>query len=33
VLAMIEKLAKLKEAGALTEEEFNAKKKELLSKL
>jgi membrane protease subunit (stomatin/prohibitin family) len=33
VLAMIEKLAKLKEAGALTEEEFNTKKKELLSKL
>jgi membrane protease subunit (stomatin/prohibitin family) len=33
VLGTIEKLAKLKEAGALTEEEFNAKKKELLSKL
>lgn len=33
VLATIEKLAKLKEAGALTEEEFQAKKKELLSKL
>ncbi|RPI12980.1 MAG: SPFH domain-containing protein [Ignavibacteriae bacterium] len=33
VIAMIEKLAKLKEAGALTEEEFNTKKKELLSKL
>jgi membrane protease subunit (stomatin/prohibitin family) len=33
VLATIEKLAKLKEAGALTEEEFNTKKKELLSKL
>lgn len=33
VLATIEKLAKLKESGALTEDEFNAKKKELLSKL
>jgi membrane protease subunit (stomatin/prohibitin family) len=33
VLATIEKLSKLKEAGALTEEEFQAKKKELLSKL
>lgn len=33
VIAMIEKLAKLKEAGALTQEEFDAKKKELLSKL
>ena len=33
VLATIEKLQKLKEAGALTEDEFNAKKKELLSKL
>jgi len=33
VLATIEKLAKLKEAGAISEEEFNAKKKELLSKL
>jgi membrane protease subunit (stomatin/prohibitin family) len=33
VLATIEKLAKLKDAGALTAEEFEAKKKELLSKL
>jgi len=33
VLATIEKLAKLKDAGALTHEEFDAKKKELLSKL
>jgi membrane protease subunit (stomatin/prohibitin family) len=33
VLATIEKLAKLKESGALTDEEFQAKKKELLSKL
>lgn len=33
VLATIEKLAKLKDAGALTQEEFDAKKKELLSKL
>src|SRR4030095_985916 len=33
VLAMIEKLSKLKEAGALTQEEFDAKKKDLLSKL
>lgn len=33
ILATIEKLAKLKDAGALTEEEFNAKKKDLLSKL
>jgi membrane protease subunit (stomatin/prohibitin family) len=33
VLATIEKLAKLKDAGALTQEEFEAKKKELLSKL
>jgi len=33
VLATIEKLAKLKEAGALTQEEFDVKKKDLLSKL
>jgi membrane protease subunit (stomatin/prohibitin family) len=33
VLATIEKLNKLKEAGALTQEEFDAKKKDLLSKL
>jgi membrane protease subunit (stomatin/prohibitin family) len=33
VLATIEKLSKLKEAGALTQEEFDAKKKELLTKL
>jgi membrane protease subunit (stomatin/prohibitin family) len=33
VLATIEKLAKLKELGALTQEEFDAKKKDLLSKL
>lgn len=33
VLATIEKLAKLKDAGALTQEEFDAKKKDLLSKL
>jgi membrane protease subunit (stomatin/prohibitin family) len=33
VLATIEKLAKLKEAGALTQEEFDAKKKDLLTKL
>ncbi|MCC7159479.1 MAG: SPFH domain-containing protein [Ignavibacteria bacterium] len=33
VLATIEKLAKLKEAGALTQEEFDTKKKDLLSKL
>ena len=32
-LALIEKLAKLKDMGAITEEEFSAKKKELLSKL
>lgn len=33
VLATIEKLAKLKDAGALTQEEFDIKKKDLLSKL
>jgi membrane protease subunit (stomatin/prohibitin family) len=33
ILASIEKLAKLKDAGALTQEEFDAKKKDLLSKL
>lgn len=33
VLATIEKLAKLKDAGALTQDEFDAKKKDLLSKL
>lgn len=33
VLATIEKLAKLKDAGALTQEEFDTKKKDLLSKL
>jgi len=33
ILATIEKLAKLKEAGALTQEEFDIKKKDLLSKL
>lgn len=33
VLATIEKLAKLKDAGALTQEEFDVKKKDLLSKL
>lgn len=33
VLATIEKLAKLKDAGALSAEEFEAKKKELLAKL
>jgi membrane protease subunit (stomatin/prohibitin family) len=33
VMAMIEKLAKLKESGAITQEEFDSKKKELLSKL
>lgn len=33
ILATIEKLAKLKEAGALSAEEFEAKKKELLTKL
>lgn len=33
VLATIEKLAKLKEAGALTQEEFDTKKKDLLSQL
>lgn len=33
VMAMIEKLAKLKEAGAITPDEFDAKKKELLAKL
>lgn len=33
ILATIEKLAKLKDAGALTQEEFDAKKKDLLSKL
>ncbi len=33
ILAKIEKLAKLKDAGALTQEEFDAKKKDLLSKL
>ena len=33
IIAMIEKLAKLKEAGALSPEEFDAKKKDLLAKL
>ena len=33
VLATIEKLAKLKDAGALTQEEFDTKKKDLLSQL
>ncbi len=33
VLATIEKLAKLKDAGALTQEEFDVKKKDLLAKL
>lgn len=33
VLAQIEKLSKLKEAGVLTEEEFNSKKADLLAKL
>ncbi|MGN0169859.1 MAG: SHOCT domain-containing protein [Lachnospiraceae bacterium] len=33
ILGQIEKLSKLKEAGILTEEEFQAKKTELLSKL
>jgi membrane protease subunit (stomatin/prohibitin family) len=33
VLATIEKLAKLKDAGALTQEEFDIKKKDLLAKL
>ena len=33
VLAQVEKLAKLKEAGVLSEEEFNAKKAVLLEKL
>lgn len=33
VLGQIEKLSKLKEAGILSEEEFNAKKTELLAKL
>jgi membrane protease subunit (stomatin/prohibitin family) len=33
VMAMIEKLAKLKDAGAITQEEFDTKKKELLAKL
>ena len=33
ILATIEKLAKLKDAGALTQEEFDIKKKDLLSKL
>ena len=33
VLATIDKLAKLKDAGALTQEEFDAKKKDLLSQL
>ena len=31
--AQLEKLAKLKEAGILTEEEFNAKKADLLAKM
>ncbi|MEO6693497.1 MAG: SPFH domain-containing protein [Saprospiraceae bacterium] len=33
IIAMIEKLAKLKDAGALSPEEFDAKKKDLLAKL
>jgi len=33
ILATIEKLSKLKDAGALTQEEFDAKKKDLLAKL
>lgn len=32
-LAQLEKLNKLKEAGILSEEEFNAKKADLLAKL
>lgn len=33
VFAKLEKLNKLKEAGILTEEEFNAKKAELLAQM
>ena len=33
VIAQIEKLSKLKESGILSEDEFNAKKAELLAKL
>ena len=33
VIALLEKLGKLKESGVLTEEEFNDKKKDLLSRL
>jgi predicted Zn-dependent peptidase len=33
ILGTIERLAKLRDAGALTEEEFSAKKSELLSRL
>lgn len=33
VIGLIEKLAKLRDAGALTDEDFNAKKKELLARL
>lgn len=33
IIALIERLAKLREAGAITDDEFNAKKTELLSRL
>ncbi|MFT6155108.1 MAG: hypothetical protein ACJA1X_002473 [Bermanella sp.] len=33
MIALIEKIAKLHESGALTNEEFNAKKIELLSRI
>ena len=33
IMALLEKLGKLKESGILTDEEFNAKKKELLDRL
>ncbi len=33
IIALIEKLSKIRDAGAITEEEFNAKKLELLSRI
>jgi hypothetical protein len=33
IISLIEKIAKLHQAGALTDEEFNTKKSELLSRI
>jgi hypothetical protein len=33
IIGLIEKLSKIRDAGAITDEEFNAKKAELLSRI